>query len=162
MSRGVVATIDSAALQHNFHFLRQRFPDQSILAMVKSNAYGHGLVSVARWLPEMDAFGVACIEEALTLRAAGIKTPIVLMPGFTDSEELHLLAEYNISSVIHTLLQIDLLKKTPLKKPLSIWLKIDTGMHRLGFLPETVPMAFERLQNIAWVLKPVGLMTHLA
>lgn len=162
MSRGVVATIDSAALQHNFNFIRRNFPAQSILAMVKSNAYGHGLVSVARWLPDVDALGVACIEEVLKLRTAGINTPIVLMPGFSDPEELRLLAEYKVIPVIHDLFQIELLEKTTFTQPLSIWLKIDTGMHRLGFSPECVPMAYERLCRLAFIQKPLGLMTHLA
>lgn len=162
MSRDVIATISLQALQHNYQWLRERYPKQAILAMIKSNAYGHGMISVANALPDMDAFGIACVEEAITLRAAGVKVPLVLMPGFSDAGELQQCAQAQLVPVIHEWTQLACLQATPLPHPLKVWLKIDTGMHRLGFLPKDVAKAYEQLRQIPWVQHPVGLMTHLA
>lgn len=162
MSRDVIATISQAALLHNYRFLRAHCPQQSIWAMIKSNAYGHGMVSVAKTLTGVDAFGIACIEEALTLRAAGIEAPLILMPGFSDATELLECAQADLLPVIHEWSQLDCLRRTPLPKTISAWLKVDTGMHRLGFLPDDFPQAYAQLHEIPSVRQPVGLMTHLA
>ncbi|OGO91192.1 MAG: alanine racemase [Coxiella sp. RIFCSPHIGHO2_12_FULL_42_15] len=162
MSRDVIAYIDKAALLYNFHFLRQRFPRSSILAMIKSNGYGHGLLSVAETLSEANALGVACLEEALALREHGIQAPIVVMSGFIDKQELQFFSQYNMTPVIHQLSQIELLEKTTLPKSLSAWLKIDTGMHRLGFPKERFQEVYQRLLKLASLQNSFGIMTHLA
>jgi alanine racemase len=162
MSRDVTATIDYAALRHNYAFLRSYCPSQSLLAMIKANAYGHGMINIARALPQMDGFGVACVEEAIWLRQSGVTNQIVLMPGFTDAEELSLCDQWGLAAVVHEFHQLDLLERVILVNPLKVWLKIDTGMHRLGFLPEHWLLAYERLIKNPQVAKPLILMTHLA
>ena len=162
MSRGAIATIWVDALKHNYSRIQQLIDDRSILAMVKSNGYGHGLTRVARALSRADAFGVAAVDEAIILREAGIGQPIVVMAGFYDNEEIALFSHYQLSAVVHHPEQLTALEKQKLSTPLNIWLKIDTGMHRLGFPPDQVSTAYRRLQACTAVAKPIGLMTHLA
>jgi alanine racemase len=155
----VVISLD--ALRHNFQRVQAYVPHSKILAMIKSNAYGHGLLRAARALLQADAFGVANLDEAIQLRQAGIKQTIILMPGFIDQEELQLIADYEITPVIHQLYQITILETISLAKPIAVWLKIDSGMHRLGLLPNEVPSAYQRLQACPSVRKPLVFMTHL-
>lgn len=162
MSRGTQAYIDLLALKYNFHRVRQIVGHQKILVMVKANGYGHGLLRVVNALKEeADAFGVACIEEALSLREAGITNTVVLMSGFLDQFELRALIENQIDAVVHQNLQIDILEKH-LTQPVSVWLKVDTGMHRLGFMPSEVKAVHQRLMALSNVKKPIPIMTHLA
>jgi alanine racemase len=162
MSRPTQITIDLAALHHNFNQVKKIAPHSAILAMVKSNAYGHGLERIALALPEADAFGVACLEEGTQLRLAGVKNPIVLMEGLFREDELPRAIAGNFTLVVHHLAQIEMLEKNPHIEPLSTWLKIDTGMHRLGFDPKEAASMYERLMACAAVKKPIGLMTHFA
>lgn len=157
-----VATIDLQALKHNFSRIKEIAPQSFVLAMIKSNGYGHGLVRVAKTLPLANAFGVACIDEALILRENGIERPIVVMRGFFDEEELKEFIHYKLVAVIYHSHQLNLLEKNKISSPLPVWLKIDTGMHRLGFSLEKVASAYERLSTCPSVQKPIGLMTHLA
>lgn len=157
-----VATINLTALKHNFFQVKKVAPNQCIWAMIKSNGYGHGLLRVAKILSEADAFGVACIEEAMTLREAGIKTPIVVMRGFRNERELSKFVHHHLTAVIHQPDQVRLLEIHHLTSPLSVWLKIDSGMHRLGFSAEKILPVYQRLQKSISVRKPIGLMTHLA
>ncbi len=132
------------------------------MAVVKADAYGHGLVRVARALASADAFGVACIEEAEELRAAKIDKRIVLLEGPYSAEELLRVEFLNLDVVIHHETQLDMLEKVKLKKALKAWLKVDTGMHRLGFEQGSVTKALQRLQSSKNVDKDIILMTHLA
>lgn len=158
-----IAAINLTALKHNFSLVKKIAPSRSIWAMIKSNGYGHGLLRVAKILSEeADAFGVACMEEAMTLREAGIKTPIVVMRGFSNERELLKFVRYHLAAVIHQLDQVRLLEMHHLASPLSVWLKIDSGMHRLGFSIEEISSVYQRLQKSISVWKPIGLMTHLA
>ncbi len=147
MGRPTTITIHLAALQHNLQQIRKLAPHSSILAMVKSNAYGHGLERIGLALPEAEALGVACIEEGMLLRKAGVKNSIVLMEGLFTENELTQAAEMNFDLVVHHLAQVEMLEKTPLNKPLQIWLKIDTGMHRLGFDVAQVNAIHRRLMK---------------
>ncbi len=162
MTREIQAHINLAALRHNFTRVRELVGDRSILSMIKADGYGHGLLRVARALENTDAFGVASIGEALALRKAGIDSRIVVMSGFFNATDLALFVENNITAVIHHRLQIDLLEKSHLRKPLSIWFKIDTGMHRLGFCSEEVEVAYQRLNALDCIQQPIVCMTHLA
>jgi len=162
MTRPTQITIDLSALQHNVQQVRKMAPHSSIIAMVKANAYGHGLERIASALSDVEALGVACCEEGLILRAAGIKNPIVLMEGLFATSELDKAVENNFTLVVHQVSQVEMLEKHPISKPLSIWLKIDTGMHRLGFAPSDVAAIHARLMDCAAVKKPIGLMTHFA
>ena len=157
-----VAEINLGALQHNLGVVRRCAPHSKVLAMLKANAYGHGLVRVARALPDADAFAVARLDEALILRNAGITQPIVVMMGFAKANELQLLAEYDLQSIVHSDYQIDHLYQTPLARPITVWLKIETGLGRLGFLMTEVKAAYQRLMACPQVVKPICFMSHFA
>lgn len=162
MSRPTQMTIDLGALQHNFDRVRMLAPKSSTIAMVKANAYGHGLVRVAKALPSAEALGVASLEEALTLREAGITQPIILMEGLFSPNELTDAARHDFILVVHHRAHVEMLEQAHLSKPFSVWLKINTGMNRLGILPSEVDIIYARLRNTKAVKKPIGLMTHFA
>lgn len=162
MTRPTQITINLTALRDNLQQVRLLAPASSVIAMVKANAYGHGLERIASALPDVEALGVACCEEGLLLRRAGVKNPVVLMEGLFAASELDKAVENNFILVVHDIAQVEMLEKHPKLKPLSVWLKIDTGMHRLGFEPAAVMDVYTRLMNCAPVKKPIGLMTHFA
>ena len=163
MIDSAVAHIDLEALRHNLRQIKFSSPESKILAMVKSNAYGHGAIETAKTIEhDVNAFGVMFLKEALQLNAAGIKKPIVILTGFFDDEELSIIDKYNFECSIHNFTQIEILEKTKLSKPLSIWLKIDTGMHRLGFQPDQVQMVYQKLMQNKLIQKPLRLKTHLS
>ncbi|MDH3281283.1 MAG: alanine racemase, partial [Gammaproteobacteria bacterium] len=147
MSRAVRATINLSALTHNWGKVREFAPRSQRLAVVKADAYGHGSVRVARALAAADGFGVASIDEALALREAGITAPICLLSGFQEPAELALMARHAVGSAVHESAQLDALDAARLEHPVTMWLKIDSGMHRLGFAPERVSAALARLQS---------------
>lgn len=156
------AVIDTTALRHNLEVIRASAPGCKIMAVVKANGYGHGLVCVAKALQSADAFAVARADEGVTLRKAGISQRIAILQGFVNSEELRLLMHYQLEPVVHSLHQVECLESTRLSEPVVIWLKLDSGMHRLGFEPDTFAAALARLQQCATVRKPFAVMTHLA
>lgn len=156
------AYINLQALQHNLQRVRDYAPHAAVMAMIKANAYGHGLVPVATALSQADAFGVARIEEGITLRKNGISQPIVVMRGFLTVDELQQMVQYHLEAVIHTLSQADLLEQGRLPYPLAVWIKIDTGMHRLGLPLGCISEVQKRLQNCVNVQKPLRFMTHFA
>jgi len=154
--------IDLGALRHNLNCARRAAPQSRIMAAIKANGYGHGLVRVAGTLePEADALAVACVNEALALREAGIKVPIVLLEGFFAADELPDIQRNGLETVVHHANQLNLLERAKLQAPVKVWLKVDSGMHRLGFLPEAVPAAWKRLRNCTGA-DVLGFMTHLA
>ena len=148
MSRLIRAVIDSAALRSNLQTLRRLAPRSRIAAVVKTNAYGHGLVPAARALAAADAFAVARIEEAIALRAAGIAQPILLLEGVLTSEMLAEAALHELDLMVHDALQIELLEKHAAEHRFVLWLKIDTGMNRLGFRAADFPRALARLRQL--------------
>jgi len=161
MTRPSRAGIDLQALQHNFIRVRQAAPHSRTMAIIKANAYGHGILEIARALSNASAFGVACLEEAIELREAGFDRCIVLLEGLFDAAEIALIQAFRLDVVVHHRSQIELLERGRLRRPLQVWLKVDTGMNRLGFLPAEVANARARLAGI-----PAGscvrLMTHFA
>jgi len=161
MTRPAVARIDLQALRHNFSRVRQAAPDSRIMAIIKANAYGHGTVEVARALPEATAFGVACLEEAIALREAGFDRRIVLLEGPFDAADIDLVNAYRLDVVVHHDTQLELLAQGRMHRPVDVWLKVDTGMNRLGFMPDSVAAVMARLAGIAGVGE-VRLMTHFA
>lgn len=162
MTRPTYMTIDTGALQNNLQRTRELAPGCSVIAMVKANAYGHGLVRVAQALTEADAFGVASLDEGIRLREAGIQQPIVLMEGVFYADELQEAAEYNFHLVVHHLPHVEMLAQTKVSRPFSVWLKINTGMNRLGIDPNEISSVYNQLMQINLVKKPIGLMTHFA
>ena len=159
--RPAQALIDLAALRHNYQLARQCSGGKA-LAVVKADAYGHGAVLCAQALQaEADGFAVACIEEALELRAAGITQPILLLEGFFEASELALIDQHQLWCVVHSLWQLDAIEQARLSRPLQVWLKLDSGMHRVGLFPEQYQAAYRRLQASGKVDKIV-LMSHFA
>ena len=155
------ALIDLQALRHNYQLARE-LSGARALAVVKADAYGHGAVLCAQALQaEADGFAVACIEEALELRAAGITPPILLLEGFFEASELALIDQHQLWFVVHSLWQLDAIEQAHLSRPLQVWLKLDSGMHRVGLFPEQYQAAYRRLQASGKVDKIV-LMSHFA
>jgi alanine racemase len=150
------------ALLHNLGLIKRLAPTQQIIAMVKANAYGCGLSRVIPVLEgRVDAFGVAHLEEALLIRKLGSNTACILFQGVFNAEEYPLLAEHQIDCVIHQTLQLDWLLQTPLAHPINCWIKVNTGMNRLGFEPDELDALLPRLKNCPWIGKELGLITHL-
>ncbi|MBT8421125.1 MAG: alanine racemase, partial [Gammaproteobacteria bacterium] len=132
-----------------------------ILAAVKSNGYGHGLMRVANALSNADGFAVTNVEEALALREAGIEQRILILEGFFSLKELDTLRTHGMDTVVHHESQIEMLERADLGPMVTVWLKIDTGMHRLGISPTRLNNAWNRLRGCANVTLPVFLMSHL-
>ncbi|MHC1478660.1 alanine racemase [Frateuria aurantia] len=155
------ALIDLQALRANYR-LAQRLGGARALAVIKADAYGHGAIACARALePEADGFAVACIEEALSLRAAGITAPILLLEGFFGGDELELIIRHSLWTVIHAEWQLRLLEQWPDVARIKAWLKLDSGMHRVGFAAADYAAAYRRLRQCRAVADVVC-MTHFA
>jgi alanine racemase len=156
------AIIDLNALLNNYRILRELHGGKAF-AVLKANAYGHGAIQCAKKLePEVDAFAVAFLNEGLELRRADILKPILILEGIFTSEELVLAARHNMWIVVHHLHQIELIEQCAGEcRGLNVWIKLDTGMHRLGFDPQFVQMYQQRLLNSKAVAQ-VNFMTHLA
>ena len=151
------------ALLHNVGRVRQCAPGKKIIAMVKANAYGCGLSSVLPVLDgHVDAFGVACLEEAMALRSLGSRSECVLFQGVVGADELQLASEQNFQCVIHQLRQLQWILDKPLTKKIKVWVKVNTGMSRLGFFPHEVADIISALLACPWIDNEIGLMTHLA
>ena len=133
MTRAAWVEIDRSALHHNLAVARQHAGGARVIAVIKANGYGHGQLRVAEQLREADAFAVASVDEALRLRKSGFDHPIVLLAGVLDAEELALIADRDIEPVIHQAAQLDLFRHSAVSARFRVWLKLDTGMHRLGF-----------------------------
>jgi alanine racemase len=166
MSRPTTATIHIDALRHNLSRVRQLAPDSRVMAVVKADGYGHGLERVARALAGADAFGVAALSDAERLRAAGLSQRIVLLSGFDEPTDLPALRRLGVDTVVHHESQLAMLEAEPAAggdgDPIRVWLKFDTGMHRLGFAPGLAGAARARLAALPTVADDVTLMTHFA
>jgi alanine racemase len=162
VTRLIRARIDSAALRANLQAIRARAPGCRVMAVVKANAYGHGLVPTALALADADAFAVARLEEAIALRDNGLRRRIVLLEGVFDAAQLAQAAQLELDLVVHQSLQIELLEAFRGPKPFPLWLKVDTGMNRLGFRPAEFRAAWERLRALQPAPLQLRVMTHLA
>src|SRR3990167_361054 len=162
MSRPTKLIIDITALQHNFRQIQHYAPKQAIMAMVKADAYGHGFERIALALPQASAFGVASLEEGLILERAGVTQPIVLVEGLFSTNELNEAIRNNFILVLHHHEQVAMLEKAKLEKTVSVWVKLNTGMCRLGFSPQSIPALYPRLMACRNIEKPMGWMTHFA
>lgn len=159
--RPVRALIDLDALRHNYRLARE-LSGAKALAVVKADAYGHGAVRCAQALEaEADGFAVACIEEALELRYAGIRQPILLLEGFFEAGELSLIDQHQLWCVVHSAWQIEAIEQARLSRPLRVWLKLDSGMHRVGLHPAEYRDAHARLLASGKV-ETIVLMSHFA
>jgi len=142
--------------------VREFAPGCRVVAVIKANAYGHGLLTVAEALAGADAFAVARIEEAVELREAGCRARILLLEGFGDRSELDAAVRHGLEPFVHQEWQLGLLEGLQGPGALGAWLKVDTGMHRLGFDPAAAAAAAQRLAACRAVRQPAGLATHLA
>jgi alanine racemase len=156
------ARINRAALRANLEVIRARAPASRVMAVVKANAYGHGLVPTAHALSQADAFAVARIEEAAALRDSGLEGRIVLLEGVLDMRQLVEAARLGLDLVVHHGPQIELLEAWRGDVLPAVWLKVDTGMNRLGFRPEEFRQAWERLAGLNPPLRALRVLTHLA
>lgn len=161
MPRPILATIKASALAHNLSVARGCAPDSKVWAVVKANAYGHGLAAAARALEDADGFAMLDFEEAIRLRLQGVTKPILLLEGFFKAQDVALLAEYDLTPVVHNLEQIEILEKTALARPIDAYLKVNSGMNRLGFTVDNVRIGWNALHGHEQI-REVTLMTHFA
>ena len=160
MSFGARALIRLGALEHNLEVIRKAAPGCKVMAVIKANAYGHGMVHVAQHLSHVDAFAVARVPEALELRANGVTARIILLAGVMNAIELAAAMQHEFEPVVHCPMQLDLLDHS-IGGKVNVWCKIDTGMNRLGFEPNDAVDVLARLRRSAGVSE-IRLMTHLA
>lgn len=161
MPRPITATIDLAALAHNLGVARTCAPHAKVFAVIKANAYGHGLLQAARALQAADGFAVVEFNAAIRLREAGFQQRILLLEGVFDEREAVAGAERRIATVVHTKDQLAWTAPLLLANPLDVLLKINSGMNRLGFAPDAVRAVHAELQGNPGIGK-ITLMTHFA
>ncbi len=159
--RPITASISLSALRHNLAVVKRLAPNSKIMAVVKANGYGHGLLNVARGLDAAEGFAVLGVNEALLLREAGFKQTILLLEGVFCADELQAVATHDIDIVVHSMPQLQILLNAVLSKPVHVHLKMNTGMNRLGFTPENYLAAFTTLKSCKNVAG-ITLMTHFA
>lgn len=163
MPRPAKMQIDLTALRHNCAVVSQMAPESKIVAVIKANAYGHGAVEIADALQGyISILAVSSVEEAMRLRNDDIKTPILLLEGCFEESELICASQNDMDVVFHCRQQIHALSKMNLPKPINAWLKVDTGMHRLGVDPTDVLACYRELQNNESISENIVLMTHIA
>ena len=162
MTRPIRASIDPSALRSNFAVARNNAGAARLWAVLKANAYGHGLLRAAQALGDLaDGYALLDLADAVALREAGLRQPILLLEGFFAADELPLLAEYGLTPVLHTLEQVEMLVSVSLPARLPVYLKINTGMNRLGFSAEAFQVVLTALETAPQV-SGVTLMTHFA
>ncbi len=160
--RPLVASIDLAAVRHNYAVAKRCAPGRQAFAVVKANAYGHGLREVVTALfDEADGFAVACLEEAAQVRAMHASARILLLEGCFEASEYRMAAQLQLDVVLHSVLQVEQLLASELARPVNVWLKLDSGMHRLGLDEATLRDCHARLQGSAQVAE-LNLLSHFA
>ncbi|MBT8422129.1 MAG: alanine racemase [Gammaproteobacteria bacterium] len=162
MSYPAVAVVRVDAIRRNLERVRAAAAGCRLMAVIKANGYGHGLVNVARILGDVDALGVARVSEGVRLREAGITTPVVLLEGCSSGDEVRAAIAHDLQIVVHDPAHFSLLAAAEGKGLLRAWLKIDTGMGRLGFRPDELKTCLQRLATLSVLQKGVVVMTHLA
>ncbi|MEW5942621.1 MAG: alanine racemase [Pseudomonadota bacterium] len=161
MSRPIQARINLSALTHNLGVARRHAPNSRLMAVIKASGYGHGMLRTAKALRDAEGFAVLSLDEALALREAGFRQTILLLEGFFSPDELPAIAEYGLATLIHCDEQLDMLVRAGLPSRVEVFLKLNTGMNRLGFAAEAFPAALRRLRSCQGVGK-ITLMTHFA
>ncbi len=170
MIPAAVAVLDLDAVRHNLCKVRNCAPNAKVMAVIKANGYGHGLLRMAEALQDVDAFAVARVDEGIRLRKAGFKNRIAVLEGFTFAEELDALLYYQLDAVVHSLAQLEILEDSTNpeacrergRTACAIWLKLDSGMNRLGFKAKEFNAVYQRLSQCTLVKQPINLMTHFA
>jgi alanine racemase len=162
MTRVAVAVINLDAVRHNLSKVRTCAPNAKVMAVIKADGYGHGLLRMAEALQDADAFAVARVDEGIRLREAGFNNRIAVLEGFTDAEELDATLHYQLDAVIHSLAQLETLESKTESGNVTVWLKLDTGMNRLGFKAKEFRSVYQRLSQCPLLKKPINLITHFA
>ena len=161
MSRPIQALIDPSALEHNLAIVRRHAPRSRVMAVIKADAYGHGLLRAAEALAEAEGFALLELDAAVRLREAGYRQTILLLEGFFDIDELRWVEQCHLSTVVHHPEQLAMLEAVRPRAALDVFLKLNSGMNRLGFTPREFPAALERLKANPAV-RQITLMTHFA
>ncbi len=161
MSRPIQAHLNQSALENNLRVARRAAPSARIMAVIKADGYGHGLLRTAEALSAADGFALLDIQDAVQLREAGFRQTILLLEGFFDVQELPVIAQYDLACVIYSAQQIAMLDGYPGSGKLDVWLKVNSGMNRLGFAPQQAVQAMEQLLRHR-VVRGITLMTHFA
>ncbi|MGD0959272.1 MAG: alanine racemase [Methylomonas sp.] len=163
MTPATYVHLDLSAVRHNLAQVKRYAPERRIMAVIKANAYGHGIIRIAKALEAADGFAVARVDEGVRLREAGWKLPITVLQGFVCADELQLILKHQLDSVIHTAQQIEILRQNvPGAQQFTAWLKMDTGMNRLGFKNPDFHAAYQQLLSCPLVRQPINLITHFA
>lgn len=163
MTPAAYVNLDLEAARHNLQQVKRYAPCHRIMAVIKANAYGHGMIRIASALDQADAFAVARVDEGVKLRSAGFQQPITVLQGFVCADELQQILVHQLDAVIHTPEQIAILQQqTDSSHQLKAWLKMDTGMNRLGFKGGDFTLAYEALQRCPLIKQPIHLITHFA
>jgi alanine racemase len=160
MARPIQAQFVPSALEQNLALAR-RLTASRIMAVIKADGYGHGLMRVAEALAATDGYALLNIQDAVRLREAGYRQTILLLEGFFSKDELAVMAEYNLACVVHNAGMIAMLDAYPKRGELEVWLKVNSGMNRLGFAPPHAAQAMEQMQR-HWAVRNIILMTHFA
>ena len=153
--------IDLNAIKHNLQQIKKLAPGQKIIAMVKSNAYGHGLLEICQQLDADITLGLIEIADAIKLRDNNLQHNIILMTGPSSEDDIMQAAKYNFELVFHQTYQIKLLQQTKINKKIRAWLKINTGMNRLGFAITDAPENYNLLANDNNIAS-VNIISHLS
>ena len=161
MTRPILTSIDLQALKQNLGIARQAAPDARVWSVVKANAYGHGIERVWNALGTTDGFAMLNLEEAITLRERGWKGPILMLEGFFHADDLTVYDQYRLTTCVHSNWQLKALQNARLNAPLDVYLKVNSGMNRLGFLPERVATVWQQLRAMPNVGE-MTLMSHFA
>ncbi|MCX5591318.1 alanine racemase [Alcaligenes endophyticus] len=173
MPRPILATISLPALEHNLHTVIQSLNSATALtgqarprvwAVIKANAYGHGIAQAVRAFEQADGLAMLDVAEAVLCRELGWKHPIMLLEGFFEPSDLEIVARHDLTVVVHTFEQLHMLERWGGTVPIRIWLKLNTGMNRLGFSVPDYPLAFRQAQSLqaAGKVASIGKMAHFA
>ena len=161
MPRPICANFKLSALRHNLGVARRHAPKSKIWAVVKADAYGHGLARVARTLVDADGYALLDLNDAVRLRESGVTKPMLLLEGAFHPADLALVDRYGLALAVHNAEQILMIERARVSSPLAVWLKLNTGLNRLGFAGPKVRAAHSRLQACGKVAA-ISLMTHFA
>jgi alanine racemase len=156
------AVLNLEAAAHNLAKVRHCAPHAKVMAVIKANGYGHGLIRMAHALEAVDAFAVARVDEGIRLRKAGLKHRIAILEGFTCADELEALLSYQLDAVVHSVAQLEMLATRTEHAQIAVWLKLDTGMNRLGFKAHAFAGVYQQLNQCQIIQQPINLMTHFA
>lgn len=158
--RAPYKVVSTEALLSNYRYLKALCAPSKILAVVKSNAYGHGILKVTRTLADAGGFAVASVEEGMALRKASVKNKILVLQGAHREEDFAAAAQYGLDLVVHCSEQLDYLEAHPQQELHELWIKFDTGMNRLGFPAENSDRVINRVKSLPALRTPPVLMSH--